>query len=71
LPAAIIEHGTTERHRLVLATLGSLAAVAAQQSIGSPALVLIGDTVRYAERYAWFGGGSTRGDDDGSRAQVS
>jgi uroporphyrin-III C-methyltransferase/precorrin-2 dehydrogenase/sirohydrochlorin ferrochelatase len=72
LPAAIIEHGTTDRQRVIMTTLGSLAAAAERHAIGSPALVLIGHTTRHAKRFAWFGAGPvTDGDDGGGQAQVS
>ena len=54
LPLAVVEHGTTERQRVILSTLAGLPALAAEHAVESPALLLIGTTVRYAERYAWF-----------------
>jgi uroporphyrin-III C-methyltransferase/precorrin-2 dehydrogenase/sirohydrochlorin ferrochelatase len=54
LPLAVIENGTTERQRVISSTLEKLPAMAAEHKIQSPALLLIGQTVRYAERYAWF-----------------
>ena len=55
LPAAIIENGTTSTQRVLQTTLGDLAATAQRGRVGSPALVLIGETVRHASRFAWFG----------------
>jgi uroporphyrin-III C-methyltransferase/precorrin-2 dehydrogenase/sirohydrochlorin ferrochelatase len=54
LPLAVVEHGTTERQRVILSTLAGLPTLAAEHKIESPALLLVGKTVRYAERYAWF-----------------
>ena len=54
LPLAVIENGTTEKQRVIRATLKSLPAIAKEHNVRSPALLLIGETVRYAERYAWF-----------------
>jgi uroporphyrin-III C-methyltransferase/precorrin-2 dehydrogenase/sirohydrochlorin ferrochelatase len=54
LPLAVIEHGTTEKQRVILATLAELPGLAEEHQVQSPALLLIGKTVRYAERYAWF-----------------
>jgi uroporphyrin-III C-methyltransferase/precorrin-2 dehydrogenase/sirohydrochlorin ferrochelatase len=54
LPLAVVEHGTTERQRVILATLAELPTLAADHAVESPALLLVGKTVRYAERYAWF-----------------
>lgn len=54
LPLAVIENGTTTRQRVIGATLERLPGLAIEHDIRSPALLLIGETVRYAERYAWF-----------------
>jgi uroporphyrin-III C-methyltransferase/precorrin-2 dehydrogenase/sirohydrochlorin ferrochelatase len=53
-PVAIVESGTMPEQRVIRATLGDLARVAAELKVASPALLLVGETVRYAERYAWF-----------------
>jgi len=54
LPVAVIENGTTARQRVIVATLEDLPRLAAEHAIESPALLLVGNTVRYAQRYAWF-----------------
>ena len=54
LPLAVVEHGTTEQQRVILATLAELPTLAGEHAVESPALLLVGKTVRYAERYAWF-----------------
>jgi siroheme synthase len=54
LPLAVVEHGTTEKQRVILSTLAGLSTLAEEHGVQSPALLLIGKTVRYAERYAWF-----------------
>jgi uroporphyrin-III C-methyltransferase/precorrin-2 dehydrogenase/sirohydrochlorin ferrochelatase len=54
LPLAVIENGSLESQRVIRSTLGSLATIAVEHKIVSPALLLIGETVRYAGRYAWF-----------------
>ena len=54
LPLAIIENGTTAEQRVICSTLERLPGLAAEHQVRSPALLLIGETVRYAERYAWF-----------------
>ena len=53
-PVAIVESGTLPEQRVIRATLGDLARVAAEHRVVSPALLLVGETVRHAERYAWF-----------------
>jgi siroheme synthase len=54
LPVAIVESGTTERQRVVRTVLGNLGAAQAALEIKPPALLIVGETVRYAERYSWF-----------------
>ena len=54
LPLAVIENGTTEHQRVIRSTLEDLPAAAAEHEVRSPALLLIGETVRYAGRYGWF-----------------
>lgn len=61
LPLAVIESGTTEKQRVIQSTLGELTTVAAEHEVRSPALLLIGKTVRYAERYGWFSPGIVGG----------
>ena len=53
-PAAVIENGTTDQQRVILTTLSRLAQIKSEWQIVSPALLLVGETVRYAERYSWF-----------------
>lgn len=72
-PAAIIEHGTTEAQRVIRTSLGELEGSRLRHGIESPALLLIGETVRVADRYAWFNPSLVRTGDDMNRslAQVS
>jgi uroporphyrin-III C-methyltransferase/precorrin-2 dehydrogenase/sirohydrochlorin ferrochelatase len=53
-PVAVVESGTTDRQRIVRTTLGSLAAAQIALEIRPPALLIVGETTRYAERYSWF-----------------
>jgi uroporphyrin-III C-methyltransferase/precorrin-2 dehydrogenase/sirohydrochlorin ferrochelatase len=53
-PVAIVESGTTERQRVVRTTLANLGAAQAALEIRPPALLIVGETARYAERYSWF-----------------
>jgi uroporphyrin-III C-methyltransferase/precorrin-2 dehydrogenase/sirohydrochlorin ferrochelatase len=54
LPLAIIENGTSADQRVIISSLAELPSLAADQDVRSPALLLIGKTVRYAQRYGWF-----------------
>ena len=53
-PVAVVESGTTERQRVVRTELASLAAAQVALAITPPALLIVGETTRYAERYSWF-----------------
>ncbi|HEV3156981.1 MAG TPA: uroporphyrinogen-III C-methyltransferase [Candidatus Baltobacteraceae bacterium] len=53
-PAAVIHEGTTPRQRSVSATLETIAEAAEQAGIGAPAVVVIGNVAREAERLRWF-----------------
>jgi uroporphyrin-III C-methyltransferase len=47
-PAAIIQNGTLSNQRQVIATVSTLARLASEEDIGSPAVIVVGDVVRYA-----------------------
>jgi uroporphyrin-III C-methyltransferase/precorrin-2 dehydrogenase/sirohydrochlorin ferrochelatase len=53
-PVAVVENGTTERQRVIRTALGSLGRAQAALQIAPPALLIVGETARYAERYSWF-----------------
>lgn len=44
-PVAVIERGTTAEQRVTIATLGTIAAVAADRGVRSPAVIVVGDVV--------------------------
>lgn len=48
MPAAVIQHGTTNAQRHVIATVGTIAAAARDAALGSPALIVIGEVVALA-----------------------
>jgi uroporphyrinogen III methyltransferase/synthase len=53
-PAAVIRWGTTAAQRTVVAPLSGIAAAVDAAGLKPPALVIIGEVVRYRERLAWF-----------------
>jgi uroporphyrinogen III methyltransferase/synthase len=53
-PAAVIQAATTEQHRLLLATLGTIAGRASTENFSAPALVVIGAVAAFADKLAWF-----------------
>jgi len=53
-PVAVVESGTTDRQRVVRTVLGCLGEAQAALDIRPPALLIVGETTRYADRYSWF-----------------
>ena len=53
-PVAVVESGTTDRQRVIRTALGSLGEAQAALDIRPPALLIVGETTRYADRYSWF-----------------
>jgi uroporphyrin-III C-methyltransferase len=53
-PAAIVQSATTGDHRRLLGTLGTIAKIAATESIEAPAMLIIGEAAAFSEKLAWF-----------------
>ncbi len=53
-PAAVISNGTLPEQRVVEAPLGVIAQCAQQASMDTPALLVIGNTVRLRQAAAWY-----------------
>jgi uroporphyrin-III C-methyltransferase/precorrin-2 dehydrogenase/sirohydrochlorin ferrochelatase len=53
-PAAVIEQGTTSAQRRVVAAVAALPAEVERAGISPPALLVVGPTVRHADRLDWF-----------------
>lgn len=53
-PAAVVQHGTSRRQRVVTATLGTLPDRIAEAGIRPPALIIIGTVVTLQSKLAWF-----------------
>jgi uroporphyrin-III C-methyltransferase/precorrin-2 dehydrogenase/sirohydrochlorin ferrochelatase len=73
-PVAVVESGTTDRQRVIRAALRDLADAQEAFAIRPPALLIVGETTRFAERYSWFAPSKveTYADDaERSRARVS
>jgi uroporphyrinogen III methyltransferase/synthase len=56
-PAAIVQSATTENHRRILGTLGTIAALAASENVEAPAMIIIGEVAAFSEKLAWFEAG--------------
>lgn len=52
-PVAVVENGTTERHRAVFGTLADIGERAASEGVRPPANVIIGRVVSLAGRLSW------------------
>jgi uroporphyrin-III C-methyltransferase len=55
-PAAIIENGTTDEQRVIVGSLEDIARLAASNSVGNPATVVVGEVVRLRAAMDWFTG---------------
>ena len=53
-PAAAVERGTTPEQRVVVATLGTIAAAVEREAIGAPALIVVGAVAARREALAWL-----------------
>lgn len=53
-PAAVVQQGTTQRQRVVAATLATLAEQVAAAGMKPPCLTIVGEVVRLREKLAWF-----------------
>jgi len=52
--AAAVQWGTTAAQKTVAATVGTLAEVCAREKLGSPAIVVVGESVKLREHLQWF-----------------
>jgi len=52
-PAAIIRNGSLPNQKMVLGTAGSLPAMAAAQGLSNPAIIIIGEVVRFSSSRIW------------------
>jgi len=56
MPAALVEQGTTDSQRVIVATVASLPERARLEQARAPTLSIIGEVVRLREQLAWFRG---------------
>ena len=54
MPVAVIQQGTTQRQRVVTATLSDLAEKVAAAEMKPPCLTIIGEVVLLREKLNWF-----------------
>jgi uroporphyrin-III C-methyltransferase/precorrin-2 dehydrogenase/sirohydrochlorin ferrochelatase len=55
-PAALVEEGTSARQRVIVGTLGDLAAKVERAGVTGASLVIVGEVVKLRERLQWFKG---------------
>ncbi len=53
-PVALIEKGTTQEQRVLIADLSSIADVVAAQDVHAPTLFIVGDVVKLHDSLKWF-----------------
>jgi len=53
-PVALIERGTTQHQRVLIADLATIADVVAAQEVHAPTLFIVGDVVKLHENLKWF-----------------
>jgi len=56
-PVALIERGTTQQQRVLIADLATIADVVASQEVHAPTLFIVGDVVKLHENLKWFKSG--------------
>jgi uroporphyrin-III C-methyltransferase len=49
IPVAVIQNGTLQNQRSIVGTVATITAQAKEKEIGSPAIIVVGEVVRYAE----------------------
>ena len=54
MPAAIVDNATRPSQRVVVATLGTLAAAAAKAGLRGPSIVIVGTVVSLREKLDWY-----------------
>ena len=54
MPAAVVQQGTTQRQRVVVATLADLAEKVAAAGLKPPCLTIVGEVVQLRGKLAWF-----------------
>jgi len=54
MSAAVIEWGTTEKQRILLGTLGTIAEEVREKNVKPPAVIVIGKVVNLGSKLSWF-----------------
>ena len=54
MPAALIEKGTTEHHRVHIGTVATLPEIVQQKEVQAPTLIIVGEVVKLRNTLNWF-----------------
>lgn len=54
VPAAVLQKGTTSRQKRIVATIGSLEQEVSNNSIATPAIIVVGKVCKLAEDFSWY-----------------
>ena len=54
MPVAVVQQGTTQRQKVITATLADLAEKVAAAGMKPPCLTIIGEVVKLREKLNWF-----------------
>ncbi len=54
MPAALVQQGTTPKHRVITGTIGTLPQLVADSNITPPTLIIIGEVVALRDQLSWF-----------------
>ena len=52
-PVAVIQDGTTARHKMISGTVSNIASKVKREKIKSPAIIIIGNVVDLADSIGW------------------
>lgn len=73
-PVAVIQRGTTAAQKTVVSDLEHISSMVEAHSMGTPAVIVVGDVVKFTQELSWFGNGPLSGKSvlvTGTRAMVS
>jgi len=70
-PAAIVEHATLPRQRVVAGTLETLPALAEREDLRPPAMTIVGEVVRLREKLAWYRPGALDQEEPSAHSNVA
>lgn len=54
MPAALVQHGTTQRQRVLIGTLETLPGIVKEAGAKAPTLIIIGEVVKLHDKLNWF-----------------